>query len=219
VGRIPPTTRIFILDDHAVVRDGVRLICEEEPDLEYAGGAADLDEALRAIDDLLPDVVLVDLHLPRGSGVDLIRELRRTRPGIRSIVLTVDRDDHLVADALEQGATAWLTKDLDPQSMVETIRKAALEESPQAPRAATPTPRPRPDPLLTPREAQVLRLIARGRSNREIATALSVAERTVGSHLSSIYRKLGVPNRMLAARYALRKGLSDAEPEHPPPGD
>ena len=219
MGRIPPTTRIFILDDHAVVRDGVRLICEEEPDLEYAGGAADLDEALRAIDDLLPDVVLVDLHLPRGSGVDLIRELRRTRPGIRSIVLTVDRDDHLVADALEQGATAWLTKDLDPQSMVETIRKAALEESPQAPRAATPTPGPRPDPLLTPREAQVLRLIARGRSNREIATALSVAERTVGSHLSSIYRKLGVPNRMLAARYALRKGLSDAEPEHPPPGD
>lgn len=203
---MPSRIRIFVLDDHAVVREAIRLICDAEPDLDYAGGSADVEDALRTIAADDPDVVLVDLHLPRASGIELIRKLGDTSSRARTVVLTVDREDELVSQALREGAVGILTKDLDPEVMVDAVRRwvdggsgAAADRPPEAGGLASPP--------LSSRQKEVLRLVADGRSNREIAETLSVSERTVASHLSSIYRKLGVANRVLATRHALRMGL------------
>lgn len=203
------TTGIFVVDDHAVVREGVRLICEETPDLEYVGGAADVDEALPLIRRLRPGVVLVDLHLPRRPGTDLIRELASDADPPRMLVLTSDAGDEVVSEALRAGAVGHVTKDLDPEAIVRAARLAA-EASPEALRSASSrSPARSYDVRLSPRERQVLELVVRGHSNQKIGETLGIGERTVASHLASIYRKLQVPNRVLAAQHALRMGLID----------
>lgn len=200
-------TRIFVLDDHTVIREGIRLICEETPDLEYAGGAATVDEALQMIEELEPDVVLVDLHLPGRPGTELIRELPGDGGGPHTLVLTVDADDALISEAIRGGAVGYVTKDLDPDALVRAVRKATAGDGPAPARHATRSPAGSYEVRLSPRERDVLELVARGHSNHEIGEALAIGERTVASHLASIYRKLQVPNRVMAAQYAMREGM------------
>jgi DNA-binding NarL/FixJ family response regulator len=211
--------KIFVVDDHAVIRDGIRLICANADDLIFTGGAATLDEAMAGIERSRPDVVLVDLSVPPESGLDLIPAVLERWPEIKMMVLSVDKDEGVALEALNAGAAGYVTKDVSLPEVVAAVRRAAEGETvvegistgrllkrfvsfaSEAARSA------RILVELSPREREVLSLVAEGRSNQQIATVLGISDRTVASHISSIYRKLGVSNRVDAARQAMRLGL------------
>lgn len=213
--------KLFVVDDHAVIRDGVRLICEQTPDMEFAGGAADVDEALRGIDEVHPDVVLVDLNVPPRSGLDLIRQVVERWPEIRSVVLTVERDEDLVLEAMNAGAAGFITKETSLTDVVDAVRRAAsgetvveglatgriLQRFVSFAKEAERSARILTD--LSPRERQVLAALAAGKTNQQIGHRLGISSRTVASHVASIYRKLQVSNRVDAAREATRIGLAE----------
>jgi two-component system response regulator DevR len=211
--------KIFVVDDHAVIRDGIRLICDNADDLTFTGGVSTLDEAMAGIERARPDVVLVDLNLPPESGLDLIPAVLERWPEIKMMVLSVDKDEGVALEALNTGAAGYVTKDLSLPEVVAAVRRAAegetvvegistgrlLKRFVSFAREAARSARILVE--LSPREREVLSLVAEGRSNQQIATALGISDRTVASHVSSIYRKLGVSNRVDAARQAMRLGL------------
>lgn len=212
--------RILLVDDQALFREGLRTLLSLQPDLEVVGEAGNGEEALRLAARLRPDVILMDLQMPVLDGVESTRRLRAAHPECRVIVLTTFDDDEYVFEGLRAGAIGYLLKDTPSARLLEAIRAAARGESFLQPsiaakvvaefsRLADQAP-PRPQPLADPlseREVEVLRLLASGASNREIAAALVITEGTVKNHVTNILSKLGVSDRTQAALKARELGL------------
>jgi len=200
---------VLIADDHPVVRQGLRTFLELQPGLRVVGEAAGGAEALRQIEELRPDVVLLDLHMPDLSGQEVLAALADRGDRTRVIVLTSVTDAREVTPAIKSGAAGFLYKDVDPESLaraIHSVHEGQVLFAPAAVAAMAAGPAPQLS-QLTDRERQVLSLVAAGLSNRQISTRLSVAEKTVKTHLSSIFRKLAVTDRTQAALYAVRHGL------------
>lgn len=203
--------RVLIVDDHAVVREGLRTFLELQEGLEVVGEAGDGEEALPLAEGLGPDVILMDLVMPKLDGVGAMRELRQRVPGARVIVLTSFLDDERLMPAIRAGAAGYLLKNVQPQELARAIRLADAGETLIDPAVAARLVEAvadggaaEPEPELTPREQEVLDLIARGFSNKRIALELGVAEKTVKTHVSHVLAKLGVSDRTQAALYATR---------------
>lgn len=211
--------RVLVADDHAVVVRGLQALINTERDMEVVGTAADGVEAVEAAQRLRPHVILLDLQMPHKDGLEAITETRASQPDARILVLTSFDDDERVFAAVKAGALGYLLKDTSPADLIAAIRqvsrgKAALPpdialkiiQEMQRSSSLPPTPEP-----LTPREVQVLRLVARGLSNDEIAGQLTLSERTVRTHISNILGKLHLANRTKAALYALKEGLASLD--------
>lgn len=213
--------RVLIADDHPLIREGLRGLLAAEPDLELVGEAADGSEAVEKTDQLRPDVILLDLLMPVKSGIEAIIEIKEKDPGARILVLTSFADDEQVFPALRAGALGYLLKDSSPQDLLRAIRSVYRGESSLHPAIARrlvlqfsqPAVDSSPENPLTQREVEVLKLVAEGLSNQNIADELVVSERTVGKHVGNILEKLHLANRTQAALYALREGLSTLEPK------
>jgi DNA-binding NarL/FixJ family response regulator len=202
--------RLLIVDDHPVVRDGLRGVFANDPDFEVVGEASNGAEAIAQIQQLAADVVLMDLRMPEMGGVEAIERLRRTAPGVRVLVLTTFDTDRDVLPAIEAGATGYLLKDAPREELVRAVRAAHRGESvlsPAVARRLMGQVRQPPREALSQRELHVLRLIADGASNREAAAKLFVSEATIKTHLLHIYEKLGVRDRAGAVGEAYRRGL------------
>lgn len=212
-----PVTGVLLVDDHDLIRQGLRRAFERDPDFRVVGEAGSTAEALRMAAELVPDVVIMDLRLPDGSGLEATRALRARRPDLGIVVLTMYAGDDQLFGALEAGASAFVPKDAPSEEVVAAARHAAA--SPNAftasdlaeamKRRLTPT-----GPQLSPREGQVLALLADGRSVAGIAKQLYVSESTAKTHISKLYEKLGAGNRAQALMTALRLGLLKA-PDQP----
>ena len=211
--------RVLIVDDHEVVRQGLRYMLEQRPDLEVVGEGSDGEEAIALANDLLPDVVLLDLLMPRMDGITVVREIKRFAPNTQIVILTSYYEDEQIFNAIKAGAISYLLKESSTLDLLEAIRAATRGESKRHPRVATRLLREMrklgQSPLkdLTPRELEVLTRIARGRSNAEIAAELVISEPTVRMHVSNILSKLHLADRTQAAIYALQQRvipLSDA---------
>jgi NarL family two-component system response regulator LiaR len=209
--------RVLVVDDHAVVREGLRTFLALQEGLEVVGEAADGDEAVREAERLRPDVVLMDLVMPRRDGVGAMRELRRRLPATRVIVLTSFTDDERLLPAIQAGAAGYLLKNAEPSELARAVRLAhagdALLDPSVAARLVDALAGPAgasgslPAERLTAREREVLALLARGMSNKRIALELGIAEKTVKTHVGHVLAKLGVSDRTQAALHALRAGL------------
>jgi NarL family two-component system response regulator LiaR len=210
------TIRILIADDHAIVREGLRALIGTKPDMELVGEAADGVEAVLKARSLQPDVILLDLVMPRKDGIEAIGEIKRENPKARILVLTSFAEDDKVFPAIQAGALGYLLKDSSPQELLRAIREVYRGESSLHPAIARkligelnrPSDLPATEEPLTEREVEVLILVARGLSNQEIAERLVVSERTVRTHVSNILGKLHLANRTQAALYAVREGLA-----------
>lgn len=212
-----PRIRVLIVDDHAVVREGLNLFLgDESDDIDVVGEAADGVEAVEAAKRLRPDVVLMDVLMPRRDGIEALREMVAAGLGSRVLMLTTFSEDTQVHDAIQAGAIGYLLKDVSRPDLLAAIRAAAdgkptLHPEAQARLMRKLTSQPEPSPLdeLTDRERDVLRLIARGSSNKAIAKTLFLSVGTVKGYVSAILAKLGVTDRTQAALLAVRHGLGD----------
>jgi DNA-binding NarL/FixJ family response regulator len=207
--------RVLLADDHAVVRQGLRTFLDLQDDIEVVAEAGDGEAALDAAQRTDPDVILLDLVMPKLDGVGALKRLRERESRARIIVLTSFGDDDKLFAALRAGAAGYLLKDVEPPELVRAIRAAAAGNAPLSPTIVTRVVEeiaqgggaPAEVDDLTPRERDVLILIARGRSNKVIALELGVAEKTVKTHVSHILGKLSLTDRTQAALYAVRHGL------------
>ncbi len=208
--------RLIIVDDHPIVRDGLRGILDTD-DFEVVGEAADGTEALTVALRATPDVVLLDLRMPGMSGAETIRRLREQQPGVHVLVLTTFDDDADVLPAIAEGATGYLLKDTPRDELRRAVHAAARGETVLSPTVAGVLTRKarearEPEPrTLSPRELEVLRLIARGATNREVAGKLFITEATVKTHLLHVYGKLAVNDRAAAVAAAYDLGLLDRQ--------
>ena len=204
--------RVLLADDHGVIRDGLGRLIGGLDDVELVGTAADGEQAVRAAGELTPDVVLMDLDMPVVDGIEATRRIVSDRPGAAVLVLTAFSDRQRILGALEAGACGYLLKDAASEDVAEGIRAAARGESPLDPRAARTvlSARSEPDPLagLSSREREVLDLLVEGLPNKLIARRLEISEKTVKTHLTSIFRTLGVTDRTQAALWAERHGFA-----------
>jgi two-component system, NarL family, response regulator LiaR len=204
--------RVLIVDDHAVIREGLRAFLELQDRMEVIGEAGDGREAIEEAERLRPDVILMDLVMPRLDGVEAMRELHEQVPAARVIVLTSFLDDERLVPALRAGAAGYLLKNVEPQELARAIRLAdageAMIDPAVAARLVDALVEVRGDegPKLTRREQEVLELIGRGLANKRIALELGIAEKTVKTHVSHVLAKLGVSDRTQAALYVERSG-------------
>lgn len=216
------TIRILLAEDHAVVRQGTRELLERQPDLEVVAEASDGQEAVQLALKERPDVVIMDFAMPKLNGIEATRHIKAVAPGIAILVLTAYDSEQYVFAFLEAGAAGYLLKDVSVDKLVEAIRAVHAGESVLHPAitrkvidrlAHNRDPRsPKNDmEQLTERELQVLQLAAKGMSNRDIARELSISVRTVQTHLSNVFNKMGVGSRTEAVMYGLRKGLITLE--------
>ncbi len=209
------TIRILIADDHSVVRQGLRMFLALDPDLEVVGKAADGAEALRLARRLQPDVVLMDLLMPVMDGIAATAAIRRETHEIEVLALTSVLEDAAVTGAVRAGAIGYLLKDTQADELCRAIKAAAAGQVQLSPQAAARLMRevraPESPESLTEREIEVLRLLARGKANKEIGAALYIGEKTVKTHVSNILSKLGVQSRTQAALYAVQLGLVSPE--------
>ncbi len=212
--------RVLLTDDHAIVRKGVRALLATEPDIQVVGEACDGAEAIAQAEALRPDVILMDLVMPKMDGIDATRQITARLPGTRVIALTSFAADEKLFPAIKAGALGYLLKNSTPEELVEAIRQVHRGEPSLGSSIARKvllelTHPPKQQPLtadpLTERELEVLRLIAQGGSNKEIAAKLSVSELTVRSHVSNILGKLHLASRTQAALYALQKGITSLD--------
>ena len=211
---------VFLVDDHAIVRTGLRTYLDTEPGVRVVGEAGDGLEALARIETLargdgVPDVVLMDMQMPKLDGVETTARIKSTWPGIDVIAVTSFIEEARIRAALEAGATGYLLKDADASDVVDAIRAAVAGEVRLDPAVAAALALSLRTPAssaesLTPREREVITLVAEGRTNREIGKRLGVAERTARTHVSNILTKLGLASRTQAAMWAVREGLVDA---------
>jgi DNA-binding NarL/FixJ family response regulator len=202
-----PKIRVMIVDDHPVVRVGLRALVDAQPDMRVVAEAADGDEAVAAFARAAPDITLMDLRLPRKSGPEAIAEIRKIAPRAHIIVLTTYDGDVDVFRAVQAGARGYLLKGTFPEGMIEAIRNVHAGGELIAPEVAAKLREHAGERLLTSREVGVLELVAKGLSNKEIAGALLIAEDTVKNHLKHIYEKLGVNDRTEAALLAVQRGF------------
>jgi len=215
VTAVRETVTVMIVDDHELVRQGVRAFLDAQDDLEVVAEAASGKEALRLARELVPDVVLMDLLMPGLDGVEATRQLKEISPRSQVVVLTSHHDDAHVFPALRAGALSYVLKSLGPEELAGTVRRAAHGEPTLHPRVALRLMRDvrgeegGPDAFaeLTPREMEVLKLIAEGLANAEIAERLGIAEKTVKGHVSNVLSKLHLADRTQAAVYAWREGV------------
>jgi NarL family two-component system response regulator YdfI len=209
--------RVLITDDHLIVREGLRLILETVDGIEIAGEASDGAECLAMVPECKPDVILMDLQMPRMDGITAIDHLRREYPGIAIVILTTYNEDDLMIRGLQAGARGYLLKDTSRENLLDTIQAAAKGETLLKPEilarvlSARPASVPGPvhpvDSTLTERELEVLQSAARGERNKEIAYKLGITERTVKAHLASIYQKFNVDSRAAAVAVAAQRGI------------
>ena len=210
---------VFHADDHALVRGGVRGLLLTEPDIELIGEANNGVEAVEKVLALQPDVILLDLHMPEKGGVEAISEIREGIPEARILVLTSFAADEDVFPAIKAGALGYLLKDSSPQELLKAIRNVFIGQLSLDPAVAQkvmqelrqPTRKPLTEEPLTQREVEILKLVAEGLTNQEIADRLVVSERTVRAHVSNILAKLHLANRTQAALYALREGIASLD--------
>jgi DNA-binding NarL/FixJ family response regulator len=211
---------LVVVDDHDLFRAGLASLLSSQPDIEVIGQASGGRKGVQLVDELRPDVVLMDLHMPDLTGQDATRAILECQPRTRVIALTVLSEDADVAAAVEAGACGFLAKDTPIEDIVAAVRAAGRGASWLSPHAAEvvlgrlrraeagPEPDAGPAGQLSARELDVLRLIARGMENAEIAEDLGISPRTVKNHVSNILAKLGLPSRIQAALYAVRRGLA-----------
>jgi NarL family two-component system response regulator LiaR len=218
------TIRILVADDHEIVRKGLRALLSSEPDMQVVGEASNGEEAVAQAQEFHPDVILMDIVMPGVDGIEATRQITARPPAPRVLVLTSFATDDKIFPAIKAGALGYLLKDTAPQELIEAIRQvyrgepsleasiarkvlAELSRLPQQPLTRQP---------LTERELDVLRLIAGGKSNREIAEHLTISDMTVRTHVSNILGKLQLASRTQAALYALRTGLASLQDESGP---
>lgn len=216
-----PKIRLLIADDHAVVRSGLRSILESEDDIEVVGEAADGHQALEMAQELLPDVILMDINMGDWDGVTATRRVRNSVPSSRVIVLTNYDEDNLVFSSIRAGASGYLLKEVSGNQLTNAIRTVAdgfsliypsvarrvLDEFGRLRGGTAPIDDDQGYSDLTPREREVLKLIASGRANKEIGTELGITERTVKTHISNIFSKLQLTDRTQAALFVHNRGL------------
>jgi DNA-binding NarL/FixJ family response regulator len=213
----PLKTRILLADDHALVRRGLRLVLEAEPDMEVVGEAGDGAEAVRRALDTPADLAILDISMPRMTGLQAAAEIRRRQPALRCLMLSMHENERYLYEALKAGASGYVLKSVADRDLVRAVRAAMRGEPFLYPGAVTPLieeylrqardgPEIREDPL-TPREREVLKLIAESHSNRQIASELVISEKTVERHRENILDKLGMHDRVELTRYAIRTGL------------
>ena len=216
--------RVLLVEDHALFRKAVAQLLRSEPDVELAGEAANGPEAIRQAVAGNPDIILMDNALPEMDGLETTRRIKALLPETRVVMLTASDADDMLFEALRSGAQGYLLKEVDAETLIRTVRAVGKGEAylpgPLAAKVlaefARPASRPvgdSPSPVLSPREEAVLEHVAHGKSNKEIAAVLGVAENTVRNHLRHILRKLHLANRVQAATYALRQGLADKPPK------
>jgi two-component system, NarL family, response regulator LiaR len=216
---MPEIIRILIADDHAIVREGLRALIASEPGMELIGEAANGSEAVEQARSFHPDVILLDLVMPRQDGIQAIQEIKHENPAACILVLTSFAEDDKIFPAIKAGALGYLLKDSTPQELLHAIRAVNRGEPCLHPTIARkliqelnhPPPLPPTREPLTGQEIKVLSLVAHGLSNQEIADQLTISERTVRVHVSSILSKLHLANRTQAALYALQEGIATLE--------
>ena len=205
------TIRIVLADDHSVVRQGLRMFLALDPEFAVVGEATNGAEAVRLAHELQPDVVLMDLLMPVMDGITATAAIRRESPDVEVLALTSVLEDEKVIGAVRAGAIGYMLKDTEANDLCTAIKAAAAGQVQLSPQAAARLMRevrlPESPETLTERETDVLRLLAQGQANKEIARNLSIGEKTVKTHVSNILAKLGVPSRTQAALYAVRMGL------------
>ena len=209
------TVRVLLVDDHAVVRQGLRLFLGLDPDIEVVGEAANGEEALQEAQTLTPDVIVMDLMMPVMDGITATRQLRKLLPDTEIIALTSTLEEHKVNGAIEAGAISYMLKDASSDTLADAIHAAARGEVRLHPEAARRLVRDfrggEMRESLTPKETIVLQLIAHGQSNKEIAADQGVSEATVKTHVSRLLSKLGLDSRTQAALYALKHGIANLD--------
>jgi len=198
---------VLLVDDHALLRTGVANIINQEPDLEVVAEAGDGIEAIDAYQRHHPDVILLDLRMPRMEGVEVVRQIRERDPRARVIILTTYDTDDEIERALKAGAKAYVLKDISADDLVSCIRDVLAGKTYLAPAAAAKLAEGVTHLQLTPREMATLKLLADGKANKEIASALDISERTVKTHLAHLFEKLGATSRTEAVKVATRRGL------------
>jgi DNA-binding NarL/FixJ family response regulator len=213
----PLTTRILLADDHALVRRGLKLVLDAEPDLEVVAEAGDGAEAIELAFSSNVDLAIVDISMPRMTGLQAVAQLHRRRPQLRTLILSMHENERYLYEALKAGASGYVLKTVADRDLVEACRAAMRGEAFLYPGAMTSLIRDflrqahdnesiREDPL-TPREQEVVKLIAETYSTRQIADALVISEKTVDRHRANILEKLGMHDRVELTRYAIRRGL------------
>jgi two-component system, NarL family, response regulator len=199
--------KVLVVDDHALVRTGVAKIIDHEPDLDVVAEAANGLEALAAFDAYRPDVTLLDLRMPVMEGAEVVRRIRERDPQAKVIILTTYDTDDDISRALKAGAKAYVLKDISADDLIQCIHDVLAGKTYLAPAAAAKLAEGLSRVQLTPRELSSLRLMADGKSNKEIAHSLGITERTVKTHLGHLFEKLGVTSRTEAVKVATRRGL------------
>jgi DNA-binding NarL/FixJ family response regulator len=214
--------RVVVADDHVLYRRGLEMVLGAEPDIEIVGEAADGDEAVRQVEEHLPDVVLLDLRMPRRDGIEACAAIRAVAPATRILVLTISDEETDLFQAVRAGANGYLLKDVPGDDVADAVRAVAGGQSLISPSMASallsefatlskasPRAPAMGAPRLTAREVEVLRLVARGMANRDIAAALFISENTVKNHVRNILEKLQLHSRMEAVMYAVRENILD----------
>jgi NarL family two-component system response regulator LiaR len=207
-------TRVLIVDDHAVVRRGIQMFLETDPSIQIVGEAEDCQDAVRKATSLQPDVILMDLVMPHGDGIEAIAEIKRHNPDLKIVVLTTFGDESRVGAAMEAGANGYLLKDADGGALLQAVHAVRQGDMPIHPLVAQYIVRnfakrngTNGNKSLTEREKEILQLVSQGLSNKAIAQILSLSAGTVKVHVSNILEKLGVSNRTEASVLALQMGL------------
>jgi DNA-binding NarL/FixJ family response regulator len=219
--------RVLLADDHALFRRGVANLLAAENGFEVVGEAVDGRQTLQMARELMPDVILMDISMPVMDGLEATRRIKAEIPYVRIVILTASDGDRSLFEAVKSGAQGYLLKNIEPQALYGTLRGVVRGEAPVsrvmagrlldefARQSRQPAPAATRAAELTLREKEVLELVAQGRSNKEIATALAIAENTVKNHLKNILEKLHLDNRVQAATFALREGLAQKRPDDP----
>ena len=212
--------RVMVVDDHALFRRGLEMVLENEDDIDLVGEASDGQEAIQKAQELMPDVVLMDVRMPKRSGIEAAREIRDLLPHVKILMLTISDEEADLYEAIKAGASGYLLKEIPIEEVADAIRSVWAGQSRISPsmasklltefaaisRAAEGRP-PMPSPRLTDREMEVLKLVAQGKNNRDIAKELYISENTVKNHIRNILEKLHLHSRMEAVVYAVREKL------------
>ncbi|MCY0907601.1 response regulator transcription factor [Sulfobacillus sp. hq2] len=208
--------RVMLVDDHALFRSGMASLLSSRPDLEVVGQAETGEEAVRLAEELMPDLILMDINMPGGGGLEATRIIKEQMPYVKIVVLTASDENDLLFEAVKAGAQGYLLKHLDPEQFLEELSAQIRGEASisgdvalKIIRAFSSHDVERQQTQLTTRELEVLKLVGEGFSNRDIATRLFISENTVKNHLRNILQKLHFENRVQAAAYAIRRGLVD----------